>query len=88
MANLRHQLRPMGLIAKPAMAATGLAMPGDMSACNSQRNTIQLRPQPSKAGAGQGGMKRCIKNPSGGSRGALAGHVGRQAFDQAVEFIE
>jgi hypothetical protein len=50
----------MGLMARPTMAAIGLAMPGDISACSNQRNTIQLKPQPSKAGAGQGGIRRCI----------------------------
>jgi hypothetical protein len=41
------------------MAAIGLAMPGDIPDCSNQRNTAQLRPQPIKAGAGQGGVKRC-----------------------------
>jgi hypothetical protein len=57
-ASLRHQLRPIGLTATPTMAAIGLAMPGDISDCNNQRNRAQLKPQPSKAGAGQGGAKR------------------------------
>lgn len=48
----------MGLMATPTMAAIGLAIPGDISDCNNQRNMAQLSPQPSKAGAGQGGVKR------------------------------
>ena len=67
-ASLRHQLRPIGLMARPTMAAIGLATPGDISDCSNQRNMAQLRPQPSKAGAGQGGIKRwnmrgCVDKP-------------------------
>jgi hypothetical protein len=50
------------------MAAIGLAMPGDMPDCSNQRKTAQLKPQPIKAGAGQGGIKRwnmrgCVDMP-------------------------
>jgi hypothetical protein len=72
-ASLRHQLRPIGLMATPTMAAMGLAMPGDISDCSNQRNTAQLKPQPIKAGAGQGGTKRwntrvCVVKPAAAAR--------------------